>query len=174
MEWADNALRIYFVKKDQKRTQSKYPRDIYANPIDWVVCPIFSLGVYLGRFNKVAKGNSCLFPGYNQFKRFSCNFKQKPRKDSYLNKVLHQTTLACTVEGRGLLLILMPVQEDLHKVQSVYVVGTSQWADSKTFISSMSKVETCLWEVPYVVYPALFAQFSSSLMLFCQFRGKGI
>ena len=55
------------------------------------------LSGYLGRFNNVAKGNSCLFPGHNQFKRFSSILKQKPRKDSYLNKVLNQTTSACTV-----------------------------------------------------------------------------
>ena len=99
MEWTDDALRKYFAntKTDQKGTQSKYSRHIYANPIEWVVYPIFYLGVYLGRFNNVAKGNSCLFPGHNQFKRFSSILKQKPRKDSYLNKVLNQTTSACTV-----------------------------------------------------------------------------
>ena len=100
MEWTDDALHKYFAntKTDQKGTQSKYSRHIYANPIEWVVYPIFYLGVYLGRFNNVAKGNSCcLFPGHNQFKRFSSILKQKPRKDSYLNKVLNQTTSACTV-----------------------------------------------------------------------------
>ena len=71
MEWNDDALRKYFAntKTDQKGTQSKYPRHIHANPIDLVVYPIFYLGVYLGRFNNVAKGNSCLFPDHNQFKR---------------------------------------------------------------------------------------------------------
>jgi len=101
MELTDDALRKYFAntKTDQKGTQSKYPRYIYSNPIEWVVYAIFYLGVYLGRFNNVAtKGNSCcLFPGHNQFKRFSSILKQKPRKDSYLNKVLNQTTSACTV-----------------------------------------------------------------------------
>ena len=54
-EWTDDALRKYFAntKTDQKETQSKYPRHIYANPIDWVVCPIIYLGVYLARFNNV-------------------------------------------------------------------------------------------------------------------------
>jgi hypothetical protein len=37
--------------------------------IEWVVYPTFYLCVYLGRFNNIAKGNSCLFPGHNQFKR---------------------------------------------------------------------------------------------------------
>jgi ABC-type maltose transport system permease subunit len=99
MECTNDALRKYFAnnKTDQKGTQSKYSRHIYANPIEWVVYPIFYLGVYEGRFNNVAKGNSFLFPGHNQFKRFSSILKQKPRKNSYLNKVLNQTTSACTV-----------------------------------------------------------------------------
>ena len=102
-------------------SQSKYPRHICANPIDWVVCPIFSLGAYLGRLNHVGKGNSCLFPGHNQFKRFSNILKQKPRKDSYLNKVLNQTTSVCTVKGRGLLLLIVPAQGDLHQVPSIFI-----------------------------------------------------
>ena len=48
---------------------------IYGNPIYWVVGPIFSLGVYLERFNNAEKGNSRLFPGQNQFKRFFILFK---------------------------------------------------------------------------------------------------
>ena len=39
MEWTDDALcKEYFAdtKTDQKETQSKYPRHIYANPIEWV------------------------------------------------------------------------------------------------------------------------------------------
>ena len=46
MEWTDDALRKYFAntKTDQKGTQSKYSRLIYANPIEWVVYPIFYLG----------------------------------------------------------------------------------------------------------------------------------
>ena len=38
-EWTDDALRKYFAntKTDQKGTQSKYPRHIYTNPIEWVL-----------------------------------------------------------------------------------------------------------------------------------------
>ena len=48
IEWTDDALRKYFAntKTDQKGTQPKYSRHIYANPIEWVVYPIFYLGVY--------------------------------------------------------------------------------------------------------------------------------
>ena len=48
MEWADDALRIYFAnsKTDQQGAQSKFPRHVYSNPIDWVICPIFALGMY--------------------------------------------------------------------------------------------------------------------------------
>ena len=48
MECTDDALSKYFAttKTDQKGTQSKYSRHIYANPIEWVVYPIFYLGVY--------------------------------------------------------------------------------------------------------------------------------
>jgi len=57
MECTNDALRKYFAnnKTDQKGTQSKYPRHIYANSIEWVVYPIFYLGVYFGRFNNVPK-----------------------------------------------------------------------------------------------------------------------
>ena len=71
LQTPNDALHKYFAntKTDQKETQSKYPRHIYANPIEWVVYPTFYLGVYLGIFNNVAKGNSYLFPDHNQFKR---------------------------------------------------------------------------------------------------------
>ena len=73
MEWADNALHIYFAnsKTDQQGAQSKFPRHVSSNPIDWVICPIFALGMYLCRFNTAVESNSRLFPGHHQFKRFA-------------------------------------------------------------------------------------------------------
>ena len=49
MEWADNALQIYFAnsKTDQQGAQSKFPMHVYSNPIDLVICPFFALGMYL-------------------------------------------------------------------------------------------------------------------------------
>jgi hypothetical protein len=73
LQWFNDAMRIFFAntKTDQQGNQAKYPRHIYANPGDWVVCPIFALAMYLTSFNSPLDNNSHLFPGKNQFKRFS-------------------------------------------------------------------------------------------------------
>jgi hypothetical protein len=74
LQWFNDAMRIFFAntKTDQQgNQQAKYPRHIYANPGDWVVCPIFALAMYLTSFNTPLDNNSHLFPGKNQFKRFS-------------------------------------------------------------------------------------------------------
>ena len=81
MEWADNALHIYFAnsKTDQQGAQSKFPRHVSSNPIDWVICPFFALGMYLCQFNTAIESNSQLFPGHCQFKRFSNLLKKALR-----------------------------------------------------------------------------------------------
>ena len=49
LEWRDDALAIYFahMKNDQTGSRKRDPRHIYANPIDYEVCPLVALGMYL-------------------------------------------------------------------------------------------------------------------------------
>ena len=71
---------------------------------------------------------------------FHLILKQKPRKDSYSNKILNQKTSACTVYGRGLLFILVPAQGELHQLLSPVCIVGGQWAESRTFMfNGMSK-----------------------------------
>jgi hypothetical protein len=60
-------------KTDQYGDESQYPRHIFANPSDPIVCPVLSLAMY---FSSCFSGttyseNSPLFPGSKQEHRFS-------------------------------------------------------------------------------------------------------
>ena len=73
MEWCDDCLGVYFahMKNDQCGEKKRDPRHIYANSIDPVVCPIIALGAYLSTHNITGIKDSRLFPGSNQYFRFS-------------------------------------------------------------------------------------------------------
>lgn len=60
-------------KTDQTGEESKYPRHIFANPVDPIVCPVLSLAFYMTAcFESVSATDSCLlFPGGQQESRFS-------------------------------------------------------------------------------------------------------
>lgn len=77
MEWRDDALGIYFahMKNDQTGERPKDPRHIYANPINPMICPILSLGLYLLCLPDIAGVNQ-LFPGGGQYERFRQIFLQ--------------------------------------------------------------------------------------------------
>jgi hypothetical protein len=68
-----DSLEIHFRhhKGDQLGTKKAYPRHIFANPLDCLVCPIFALSLYLTTFNTLPAADGRIFPGRNQFKRFS-------------------------------------------------------------------------------------------------------
>jgi hypothetical protein len=68
-----DSLEIHFAhhKGDQMGTQAAYPRHLYSNPLHPCVCPIFALALYLMTFNTIPFLTGRLFPGKNQFKRFS-------------------------------------------------------------------------------------------------------
>ena len=79
MEWAQDALRVYFChqKNDQSGEKKRDPRHIYANPLDPTVCPILALSLYLLSIH-VNIEDTCLFPGGCQYSRFQ----------KYLSKIL--------------------------------------------------------------------------------------
>ena len=59
------------MKNDQVGERKRDPMHIYSSPIDPTVCPILSLAIYLSVFNVTGTKDSTLFPGTNQYKRFS-------------------------------------------------------------------------------------------------------
>ena len=70
---SNDALEIHFAhhKGDQMGDRAKYPRHVYANPNEPLVCPFLALALYLTTFNTTPPIDSRLFPGHQQFKRFS-------------------------------------------------------------------------------------------------------
>ena len=110
LEWADDSLRIFFAnsKTDQGGSQSKYPRHVYANTKDWVVCPIFALGMYLTRFNTSVEANGRLFPGREQYKRFSMILK-----DCLHSHLPELTSLGIQLEDLG--------SHSIHKGAATFV-----------------------------------------------------
>ena len=145
MEWADDAIRIYFAnsKTDQQGAQSKFPRHVYSNPIDWVICPIFALGMYLCRFNTAVESNSRLFPGHHQFKRFANLLKQvlRSHEDELLDLQI------CWEDIGTHFLIRKGVATSMSSFPGAISVPEG-WSMSKAkdFISDMSRVGTCLLE----------------------------
>ncbi|CAM9693435.1 unnamed protein product, partial [Phaeothamnion confervicola] len=49
----------------------KDPRHIYANPFMPEICPFLGLGLYLLSFRVSGQENQRLFPGKDQYQRFS-------------------------------------------------------------------------------------------------------
>ena len=77
IEWTTDCLSIYFahMKNDQTGDRKRDPRHIYANPIDHTVCPVLALAIYLSIFCISGAKDTALFPGKNQYKRFSKYFE---------------------------------------------------------------------------------------------------
>ena len=73
LTWANDCFQIYFAhqKNDQTGERKRHPRNIYPNPLDPVICPLFSLCLYLSVFPNVLSTCGPLFPGNNQYARFS-------------------------------------------------------------------------------------------------------
>ena len=73
MEWENDCLCIFFahMKNDQGRYRKRDPRHVYSNPHDPIICPILALAIYFSTFNLSGTKGSQLFPGDNQYKRFS-------------------------------------------------------------------------------------------------------
>lgn len=73
IEWQDDCMQIYFahMKNDQTAERHRDPRHIYANPINPLVCPMLALATYLSVFSISGGRDSSLFPGDNQYKRFT-------------------------------------------------------------------------------------------------------
>ncbi|MGH7973926.1 MAG: hypothetical protein ACREBR_00270, partial [bacterium] len=73
ISWREDALCIYFVhtKNDQTGEHQKDPRHVYANPLDPVISPILSIGLYLACFRVILHDGGPLFPGCDQKGRFA-------------------------------------------------------------------------------------------------------
>jgi len=69
-----DAFQVFFEhsKTDQLGEESKYPRHLYANPLEPSICPVMSLTLYFSScFNCPVTLDSYLFPGRDQEERFS-------------------------------------------------------------------------------------------------------
>ncbi len=73
MDWQNDYLSIFFahMKNYQVGERKRDPRHIYSNPINPTVSPILSLAIYFSVINITGTKDSTLFPGTNQYKRFS-------------------------------------------------------------------------------------------------------
>ena len=76
ISWAAafDSFEVFFAhtKTDQTGEDAKYPRHVYANAHDPLVCPVFALGLYFSCcFNTPQEYDSYLFPGSDQNQRFS-------------------------------------------------------------------------------------------------------
>ena len=81
ISWASSfdSFEIYFghTKTDQTGDDAKYPRHIYANPLRPIVCPVFALSLYFTCcFNVIQTEDDMLFPGPDQYQRFSDNLER--------------------------------------------------------------------------------------------------
>ena len=76
IEWGStfDAFEIYFahMKTDQTGVEAKYSLHLYANPCCPLICPVLSLAFYFSCCcNLPQSGESWLFPGRDQYQRFS-------------------------------------------------------------------------------------------------------
>ena len=73
LSWLNDALQVYFahMKNDQTGERPRNPRHTYANPYDPRIFPILSLICYLLVFHPDPATGSEIFPGNNQYSRFS-------------------------------------------------------------------------------------------------------
>ena len=76
IEWGStfDAFEIYFahMKTDQTGDEAKYSHHLYANPCCPLICPVLSLAFYFSCCcNLSQSGESRLFPGWDQYQRFS-------------------------------------------------------------------------------------------------------
>jgi hypothetical protein len=82
ISWAHNLdffdVLFAHLKTDQTSDKAHYPRHIFANPLEALVCPILSLAMY---FTSYFNCFEFLFPGKGQKVRFT----------KALNRSLHET-----------------------------------------------------------------------------------
>ena len=76
IEWEStfDVFEIYFAhtKMDQTGDEAKYSHHLYANPCCPLICPVLSLAFYFSCCcNLPQSGESRLFPGWDQYQRFS-------------------------------------------------------------------------------------------------------
>lgn len=73
ISWEWDHLEVLFAqqKGDTQGLTSKYPRRLFCNPSNPIVCPIFALALYLATFGANVQKSSRLFPGRSQYKRFA-------------------------------------------------------------------------------------------------------
>jgi integrase len=70
--WVEDCFSIHFAhQKNDQGGAKKHPRHIFPNPLEPVICPLLALAIYLLLFGHILSANSSLFPGNDQYIRFS-------------------------------------------------------------------------------------------------------
>ena len=89
MEWSGDALVVYFshMKNDQEGTRPKDGRHIFANPLRPSICPILGLAIYWASTRNDPSGKGYLFPGSNQYNRFSKVLSRVLNEDAVLQEL---------------------------------------------------------------------------------------
>jgi len=64
-------FKFFCAPKNDQTGEKKHPRHIYPNPFEPVICPLLVLSIYLCYFSHILTGDGCLFPGNDQYCRFS-------------------------------------------------------------------------------------------------------
>jgi hypothetical protein len=92
LSWHEDSLIVQFAqsKTDQTGDNARFPRHVYSNPLDPAICPILSLAIYLLCFPPTG---DALFPGTQQYARFSSNLKT----------LLSSATIQNEASSRGLI-----------------------------------------------------------------------
>ena len=80
--WDNDSLAVKFAqqKGDQMGYTEKFPRHLYANTDDCLFSPIFALAVYLTTFGVQPLPTDPLFPGNDQYDRFSDRLEKMLRE----------------------------------------------------------------------------------------------
>ena len=75
--WVEDCVAIFFAhQKNNQGGAKKHPRHIYPNLLEPVMCPLLALTMYLLLFGHILSENGSLFPGNDQYIRFSKLLKQ--------------------------------------------------------------------------------------------------
>jgi hypothetical protein len=104
------------MKNDQIGERKRDPRHIYANLIDPIVCPILALGIYFIVFPLAGSKDMGLFPGTNQYIRFTKYFHSV--LDRHEEKWID--LFGCEITGIGV--------HSIHKGAAIYVSSGSTCA----------------------------------------------
>ena len=72
IQWRSDFLNLYFwtLKGNQTGDRQRYPRHVYSNTNDPIICPVIALDQYIFSNTNILTTNSSIFPGSCQYDIF--------------------------------------------------------------------------------------------------------